>query len=287
MGTRWGKVKVDISQVYAEVTSCASSFPEVEAVLLFGSRARQEETPLSDVDLAYLLEKGLAPSTEAEIDTKLYNGISRILGTDEITLLDLGKAPLSIAFSVFQEGRVLFSRNPQRLAALQERTLILYPEIHRFRTETLAEFERSLKGGQMDVSRERILYYLRFVKEEVTRLKELANLTKEEYLANSDSQIVAERRFQRAVESCLNIGNHIISKQGLRLAEDYASVFRVLAESHIISGKLAERMSDMARFRNLLVHVYWNIDHEKIYEQMPERISALDSFIDEIHTFIT
>ena len=98
---------------------------------------------------------------------------------------------------------------------------------------------------------------------------------------------MAERRFQRAVENCLNIGNHIISRRGLRLAEDYASVFVILADSHVISRKLAERMADMARFRNLLVHVYWHIDHERIYQQMAERISTLDSFIEEIHKFIT
>ena len=287
MGTKWGNVKVDISQIYGEVASWAASFPQLEALLLFGSYARQEETPLSDVDLAYLLEEGLDPSIEAELDPKLYDGISRLLGTDEITLLNLAKAPISIAFSVLQEGKVLFSHCPERLRAFQERALILYPEVHRLRVEALAEFEKSLKGAQMDVERDKILYYLRFLKEEVTNLKELAKLSQEEYLTNSNHQIVAERRFQRAVESCLNIGNHIISKRGLRLAEDYASVFAILADSHIISRKLAERMADMARFRNLLVHVYWHIDHERIYQQMAERIDSLDSFVYEIHKFIT
>lgn len=287
MGTKRGKVKVDISQIYGEVACWAPSLPQLEALLLFGSYARRMETPLSDVDMAYLLKEGLSPSSEAEIDTKLYNGVSRLLGTDEVTLLNLTKAPLSIAFSVLQEGRVLFCRRPERLMAFQERVLILYPEVHRLRVEVLAEFEKSLKGAQMDVEREKILYSLRFLKEEVTNLKELAKLSKEEYLASSNHQIVAERRFQRAMENCLNIGNHIISRQGLRLAEDYASVFVILADSHVISRKLAERMADMARFRNLLVHVYWHIDHERIYQQMAERINSLVSFMDEIHKFIT
>ena len=68
---------------------------------------RKEETPLSDLDLAYLLEEGLAPSAEAEADKELYIGLSRLLGTDEITLVSLARAPLSIIFSAIQEGKVL------------------------------------------------------------------------------------------------------------------------------------------------------------------------------------
>jgi len=41
-------------------------------------------------------------------------------------------------------------------------------------------------------------------------------------------------------------------------------------------------MEDMARFRNLLVHLYWEIDHERIYDEMGERIETLDRFVKEI-----
>jgi uncharacterized protein YutE (UPF0331/DUF86 family)/predicted nucleotidyltransferase len=283
MGTKWGRAAVDTSQIYGEVSSWASSFAGLEALLLFGSYARKEETPLSDLDLAYLLEEGLSPFAEAEADKELYIGLSRFLGTDEITLINLAKAPLSIIFSALQEGKVLLCRCPERLLAFKEQVLILYPEVNRLRGEALAEFEMSLRGSPMNVEREKILYCLRLLKEEVTNLKEMAKLSQEEYLASNNAQIVAERRFQRAVENCLNIGNHIISRRELRLAEDYVSVFAILAEADIISRKLAGEMADMARFRNLLVHLYWRIDHESIYQQMSERIRVLESFAEEVY----
>jgi uncharacterized protein YutE (UPF0331/DUF86 family) len=37
-------------------------------------------------------------------------------------------------------------------------------------------------------------------------------------------------------------------------------------------------MVDMAKFRNLLVHVYWAIDHERVYDALQVRLAALESF---------
>ena len=293
MGTKWGKAKVDVSQIYREVARWASSCPGLEALLLFGSYAHGEETPLSDVDLAYLPGEGLSPSQKEELDKEIYIHLSRLLGTDEITLIDLDKAPPILAFSAVREGKVLFCHQPELLAAFKERVLTLYPEVKRLRDEALAEFGSRLKVASgdkeipMNINREKILYHLRLLEKDLTQLKEKAKLTKKEYLADSDAQIVVERRFQRAIESCLNIGNHLISRLGLKLAEDYASVFAILAEANIISSQVAERMVDMARFRNLLVHLYWSIDHERVYHQMGERMATLESFLQEIHKFIT
>ncbi len=84
----------------------------------------------------------------------------------------------------------------------------------------------------------------------------------------------------------VNIGNHLIAALDLKLAEDYASVFLNLAEGKVIPKRLAEQMADMARFRNLLVHLYWKIDHVKIHKEMKQRIKALEKFAKEITQFL-
>ena len=75
-----------------------------------------------------------------------------------------------------------------------------------------------------------------------------------------------------------SIGNHLIARLRLRLAEDYATVFAVLAEAGILSRKLADKMAELARFRNLLVHVYCRIDHEDVYRRMRDRTRTLEEF---------
>jgi uncharacterized protein YutE (UPF0331/DUF86 family) len=41
-------------------------------------------------------------------------------------------------------------------------------------------------------------------------------------------------------------------------------------------------MIDMARFRNLLVRVYWGIDHERLYESLPARLATLEALLERI-----
>jgi uncharacterized protein YutE (UPF0331/DUF86 family) len=117
-------------------------------------------------------------------------------------------------------------------------------------------------------------------------LKDKSKITLNDYLKDEDTQDVVERRFQTAIESCLNVGNHLISVFDLKMPEDYASVFYSLAKGKIISVQLAEEMADLARFRNLLVHLYWKLDHKSIHAKIKKRISSLRKFLKEILAFI-
>lgn len=260
---------------------CEAARPfNVLALYLFGSRATGTATPLSDIDIAYLPSDG-----GEDLDKALYLELARRLGTDEITLVNLHDAPVCLAFSVLKRGHVLYG--PRRGArAFVERILTHYPEARRLRRLALQAVKTRLEGGIVEVDQDKVWEQLRSLERDLKKLEEKASLPLEEYLASEDAQLVVERKFQTATESCVNIGNHLIAALGLELAEDYASVFRILAKSGVISKELGERMADMARFRNLLVRGYWKIDHEKVYKNMLDRIKTLHLFMHEIVKFL-
>src|SRR5574337_811464 len=111
---------------------------------------------------------------------------------------------------------------------------------------------------------------------------EKGQLPKEVYTGSRDAQAIVERRLQTAAERCINGGNHVIARLGLRSPSEYADVFRVLGESKIIPWQIAEQMMDMARLRNLLVHVYWAIDHGRVYDSLQTRLRTLEAFAHHI-----
>ncbi len=45
-------------------------------------------------------------------------------------------------------------------------------------------------------------------------------------------------------------------------------------------------MADMARFRNLLVHLYWRVDPAQVYRTLPQRIETLAGFSDAIVDYV-
>jgi uncharacterized protein YutE (UPF0331/DUF86 family) len=69
-----------------------------------------------------------------------------------------------------------------------------------------------------------------------------------------------ERTLQILIEMCIDIANHIISDQGMRVPVEYADTFQVLMENKVISRKLFNTMEKMAKFRNVVVHQYEHID---------------------------
>ena len=227
------------------------------ALWLFGSFARDTWTPISDVDLAYLSCEGWQGEALDRFEARLYSTITSALHTDDISLVHLQCAPVYLAWRVLTEGRLLWCADKSAVATVAETAYRRAPDIHWLRHSGKVDF---LKGRGMSapaIDRDRVIEFLRIVSDDVQDLREKAKASKEEYLQSRDVPAIVERRLQTAIESCLNIGNHLIARLGLRPPQDYGDVFRISQNAKDIPSECAEAMVNMARFRNLLVHLYW------------------------------
>jgi uncharacterized protein YutE (UPF0331/DUF86 family) len=64
------------------------------------------------------------------------------------------------------------------------------------------------------------------------------------------------------VETCADIAGHIASDRNMRPPTSYADTFTVLSENRIIDAELSAIMGKMAKFRNIVVHQYEQVDAE-------------------------
>ena len=85
----------------------AAQFADELFLFVFGSYARNQATPLSDLDLAYLPRETLDHEQALALDRALYRRLSRLLQSDDFTLVNLRQAPPTLAFTVLTEGRML------------------------------------------------------------------------------------------------------------------------------------------------------------------------------------
>lgn len=92
------------------------------------------------------------------------------------------------------------------------------------------------------------------------QIKEFSRISLRSYKKDWKTQRIVERTLQILIEVCIDIANHIISDQGMRVPVGYADTFQVLMENGVISRKLSETMEKMAKFRNVVVHQYEKID---------------------------
>jgi len=94
------------------------------AFYLFGSYLTPFFTSLSDLDFALLPLPGVVLSRGKE--TEILLECSRIVGSEDVELVNLRTAPLVLTIKVLQEGKLLFCRNGELLADFVERAIKLY-----------------------------------------------------------------------------------------------------------------------------------------------------------------
>ena len=118
------------------------------------------------------------------------------------------------------------------------------------------------------------------------KLSKLAALRREEFLADFTKVESAKHLFQVSVECCLDVSNHIIASERFRAPKNYAESFEILAEQGILPKTFLPTLRQMVQFRNRLVHLYWEIDAEIVYEILQKNLGNFDVFTKYIVNYI-
>lgn len=96
----------------------------VKFAYLFGSAGRGALRPLSDVDVAVYLDDAVDP-VRARVD--LIGVVSKHLGTDELDLVVLNRAPTALLGRILQSRKVIVDKEPflrHRFESLALRTFL-------------------------------------------------------------------------------------------------------------------------------------------------------------------
>jgi uncharacterized protein YutE (UPF0331/DUF86 family) len=126
-------------------------------------------------------------------------------------------------------------------------------------------------------------YYLLLLKARETR--------RDTFLKDQLLQGSSERFLQLAIESCLNVGNRLISlyqfERPVSTPETYADIFREMEGLGIIDSAFCERLVKMAKFRNRLVHLYWDIGEEQVFQFLQENLEDFRVFREKVIEYLS
>ncbi|MEA3361101.1 MAG: DUF86 domain-containing protein [Thermodesulfobacteriota bacterium] len=134
---------------------------------------------------------------------------------------------------------------------------------------------------------ERIINMVSSMRVAVNQLSELGQLSEKYFLSDSHKIASAKYNFIVAIEAAIDMGNHIISQNGFRAPEDYADTFNVLGENGVVRKEFVEELRKMARFRNRLVHIYWEVDDKQVYEIARKNLMDFKTFLNSIFSHLS
>ena len=82
----------------------------------------------------------------------------------------------------------------------------------------------------------------------------------------------------RACEAVLDMGQHIVRREGLGVPQSARDVFELLARAGWVDASLAEALKRMVAFRNIAVHDYQSL-------LLPILVSVITGHLDEFSAF--
>ena len=88
------------------------------------------------------------------------------------------------------------------------------------------------------------------------------------------------------IESTIDMCNHIISRNGYRVPEDYADTFKVVREVGAFDPSFSQQLVKMAKFRYRLVHLCWEINDTQLYSILEDHLGDLEKILNSIALFL-
>lgn len=116
----------------------------------------------------------------------------------------------------------------------------------------------------------------------VQELKGLSNISHEDFVRNRERQYAVMHLLQLAIEGAISIGNYLVSRKRLGVPENYQDIFAMLERDGTLPAEFAAEMMKMARFRNRLVHMYWQVDLKQIYEIVTTRLGDFEQYAEHV-----
>ncbi len=117
--------------------------PTVKFAYLFGSHARSNSGPLSDIDVAVYLDNRF---DFFAYRLRLMEGISRQIKGKSFDLIVLNNAPQTLKYEIIKEGKVLIENKLKRIE-FETRVIRDYLDFERIRSVHLSSLKKSFQKG--------------------------------------------------------------------------------------------------------------------------------------------
>lgn len=98
------------------------------------------------------------------------------------------------------------------------------------------------------------------------------------FVKDSDLQSIILFNLIQTIQSCIDIGSHIISDSEWETPSTQAEIFEILSSNKVISKPLTVKMINMVGFRNRIVHEYEKTDMKIVHDVWKKHTADIEKF---------
>lgn len=119
-----------------------------------------------------------------------------------------------------------------------------------------------------------------------TSVRRLRSVPLELFAKDPREQAYALYTLQMAIQAAIDVALHIVSDERAGEPKSYADAFLLLAQTDVIPHDLARQLKRMAGMRNVIAHVYIDIDLGEVRDALENRLDDLLSFVATIRPLL-
>ena len=133
---------------------------------------------------------------------------------------------------------------------------------------------------------EGILGHLRELDEAAGDWERYRAITLAELRADRDKRNMVLHALLVSIQASIDIANHLIAASSSRRPETYRESFAILCDKGLIPEDLGVRLSDLAGFRNVLIHLYCRLNLDEVYGVLQDDLPVVNRYRDLVRAML-
>jgi uncharacterized protein YutE (UPF0331/DUF86 family) len=138
----------------------------------------------------------------------------------------------------------------------------------------------------MAFSDEVIRQRLQLLESYVQHLQGYQERTRDEVRSDISLTWAIEHGLQLSIQCVIDVCHYLVADLALGVPATSQEAIELLRDAGVFPATFADTLMQMARFRNLLVHVYAQIDIERVYDHLQNHLDDFRQFAQHVLQFL-
>ena len=133
---------------------------------------------------------------------------------------------------------------------------------------------------------EGVLTHLRELDEAARDWERYRSISLEDLRTDRDKRNMVLHALLVSIQASIDIANHLVAASSSRRPETYRESFTILCDEGLIPEDLGAQLSDLAGFRNVLVHLYCRLDLDEVYGVLQDDLPVVNRYRDLVRAML-
>lgn len=133
---------------------------------------------------------------------------------------------------------------------------------------------------------EGILDHLRELDEAIGDWERYRAITLTELRTDRDKRNMVLHALLVSIQASIDIANHLVAACSSRRPETYRESFAILCDEGLIPEDLEVQLSELAGFRNVLVHLYCRLNLDEVYGVLQDDLPVVNRYRDLVRAML-